>query len=284
MSKAKSLLASLAFFLSLTVPAFATVPSMPYVFTPNTTIVSAQVNANFNTLVIALTGSLDSTNISLARGIGANYIVSSGAGNTGSFQAGQYTFTSGTVGMVPLTVACISGQTADCLDVNLNGAKTFYIDASGNAHVNGHGNQLSEPAYITSSISGQLSAYTSGACPPPSTSCTPAMPVVYNLNSVTMPVNAMAFSCGSAGSGTTTVVPQYATGLVDPYAAGTAWTTLSGFSLSFTTAQGAPFGSNIFTTVDLNTLGATWIRFEVTAVSTAPSACFFHLSFLNTGQ
>ena len=76
---------------------------------------------------------LDSSNINSSVGIGANYIFSSGAGNSGAFNSGSYNFTSSSSSVVPLTINGVSGQTADIVDFNSSsGTNVAKIDASGN--------------------------------------------------------------------------------------------------------------------------------------------------------
>jgi hypothetical protein len=84
-----------------------------------------------------LNASLDSTNFSLSRGLGANYILSSGSGNSGSFQAGQYNFSPSNSGVVPLTIYGASGQSSDLLDFDSSSSSVLAkIDANGNGTMN----------------------------------------------------------------------------------------------------------------------------------------------------
>jgi hypothetical protein len=95
------------------------VPSLPFTFSANTPIVSAQVDQNFTTIYAALNAALDSTNFSLARGLGANYITSSGVGVSGAFQAGAYSFAAGTSAQTPLTLTSLASASVPTAVVNM---------------------------------------------------------------------------------------------------------------------------------------------------------------------
>lgn len=110
------------------------VPVKPFTFAASTTILSAQVNSDFDTLYSVFSANIDSTNVHPTRGIGANYIVSSGSGATGAFAPGAFSMTPGAIGQVPFSIVGLASQTADLFDVSTNTTKSFWIDASGAAH------------------------------------------------------------------------------------------------------------------------------------------------------
>lgn len=97
-------------------------------FSPNTTIASAQVNTNETTLYSLVNGNIDSQNVSLTRGIGANYITASGGiGSTGHFQAGTYYFTPATTSSQAVIITAASGQTGTITSVTDNTQGTVYF-------------------------------------------------------------------------------------------------------------------------------------------------------------
>lgn len=131
------LLLLLVFAAAATTCARASVPSKPYTFTPNTTAQSAQVNADFDTLYSTLNAQLDSTNFSLARGLGANYVQSGCVGCTGTFAPGAYAFAPAAVNNVPLSVYGVASQTSDLFDVLLTngGTKVAWVNAAGQTNL-----------------------------------------------------------------------------------------------------------------------------------------------------
>lgn len=167
----------------------ATTIAIPYPAIPLTTISSSQYNANLATIASLLNGNLDSANVNLARGIGANYIVSSGAGVSGHFQAGIYSFTaqnasqtalsiqgppSGSPGSAPIFQVCFNQAQAGnvcSVYVDQNGVlNTLSLNISSNLSVNqltvnSGGMSVFGPTNVLGlvSITGQLLAQAPGA-------------------------------------------------------------------------------------------------------------------------
>jgi hypothetical protein len=108
----------------------------PYNFTPGTTAYSAQVNQNESVLYGAINGQLDSTNISLTRGIQANYI--NATGGNGAFQAGSYQFTPATSSSTPLAVVGAPLQTAALQTWGTSVATVAGVDQVGNIFTTGN--------------------------------------------------------------------------------------------------------------------------------------------------
>jgi hypothetical protein len=106
--------------------------SLPYSFTAGQTIYSAQVNLNFSTVYGAVNGQLDSTNISSARGIGANYIVASGSGATGVFTPGSYTISPPAAAATPFALKGLASQTGALQTWSSNTTVLASVDAAGN--------------------------------------------------------------------------------------------------------------------------------------------------------
>lgn len=113
------------------------VPVKPNTFSASTTIVSAQVNADFDTLYNVFAGNIDSTNVHPTRGIGANFIVSSGSGATGAFKPGAFSMTPDVVGSVPFSIVGLALQTADLVQVSTNTTKSVWVDFAGVLHTVG---------------------------------------------------------------------------------------------------------------------------------------------------
>ena len=133
MKRFKELLAFALFTIGMIAIAQAVVPTKPYTFVASTPAQSSQVNADFDTLYSVLNANLDSTNISLTNGIGANYIQSDCASCTGAFDAGAYAFGSNATSDIPLTVYGVAGQSNDLFDVLLTsgGTKEFSVSKTG---------------------------------------------------------------------------------------------------------------------------------------------------------
>lgn len=108
------------------------VPSLLYPLTDGTFAFGSQVFADLSQIVSALTANLDSGNVSVARGIGANYITSNGTGASGVFQAGSYAFNAGTASQTALNVNGIIGQTANIFSVNApTTSNSVWVDKNG---------------------------------------------------------------------------------------------------------------------------------------------------------
>lgn len=105
--------------------------TLPVTLTNGTTGDATQVMSDLNTIVAVVNGQLDSTNISAARGIGANFITPSGSGATGVFGPGAYSISSLSTSQVPLTLNGIGGQTSDLLDLSVAGVVKASFSATG---------------------------------------------------------------------------------------------------------------------------------------------------------
>lgn len=141
------------------------IPSLPYPLTDGTFAYGSEVFADLSALLDALNADLDSTNINIAVGIGANYIVSGGAGGaSGAFQAGAYSFTSGNSGQTALAVNGVSGQSANPFQVNVPGQFDFAVTAAGVPLAQAYSHILG--GYALALVSNTGSAIGSSAKPP----------------------------------------------------------------------------------------------------------------------
>lgn len=117
-------------------PVRAACGSIPFVFTDNTSLVSAgTTNANNNFFLSCLL-QVDNTMIGPA-GIYPSQLIPSTIAN-GTFGAGTgtagYKFAVASGLLVPLTVAAPTGQSADIFDVTLNGVVKVWVDSAGILH------------------------------------------------------------------------------------------------------------------------------------------------------
>jgi hypothetical protein len=133
----KILALAAALVLLLTVPASSTLVTKPFIFSPNTTIYSSQVNADFDTLYSVINGGLDNTNIGSA-GIFASQIIPTNTAQATFGGALGYTIAPNVATQVPLAILGSSGQSANLFSVNLAGPiDAFHISPSGRSNVAG---------------------------------------------------------------------------------------------------------------------------------------------------
>ena len=114
--------------------------AIPNSFSPGTTASSSQVDANFNAISTWANGGIDASNINTSSGstpgLYASQLLptSSAQGTFTTTTTGVgYTFLGGDKTAVPLSIAGVSSQTADLLDVALvsAGTITFKVDKIG---------------------------------------------------------------------------------------------------------------------------------------------------------
>lgn len=114
--------------------ASATTISKPFTFSAGTTILSSQVNSNFDTLYTAINGNIDNTNIG-AGGIFASQVLCSTLAQC-TFQSPQtYSFNPNNTSVVPLLITNAANPSADYLDIGTAdgfGVYQVMVGGSGN--------------------------------------------------------------------------------------------------------------------------------------------------------
>ena len=105
--------------------------TIPNSFAPNTTMLSALMNANY-AAVVTWSTLIDNTNIGPA-GILPTNLRPTSATNAQFGGAYGYTFAPTAVGVVPVTINGQTGQTSDIFQLNLNAVKKFSVNSGGQA-------------------------------------------------------------------------------------------------------------------------------------------------------
>ena len=103
--------------------------TIPNSFAPMTTMVSANMNANYAAVVTWLT-LIDHTNIGPA-GIVASNLRPTNATNATFGGSYGYLFGPMATSIAPVTISAPSGQTSDIMQVNLNAVKQFSVNSAG---------------------------------------------------------------------------------------------------------------------------------------------------------
>lgn len=229
--------------LSLNLPACASSITIPYVFVPNTTIIAAQVNANFSTIAAVVNGNLDHTNMSAGAGVlpsqlnlTMTYLDLQSSSAVLGFGVGQTGDTNARIGMYSDGSLQFGIGSANAPDVALVHSATNTVQlnnaAAGAAILDMNGGKIVNVASITN-------------------------PTIQGLRlsiSATLPVPA-------DGTSTTIYALPYVSGYISLYNASNVWVTdaVTSLSIAVPATTNTNYDAYVFDSIGTPTLGlAAW--------------------------